>query len=163
MDRPTDREIGQSRGLRKLFDARIPWLSTVIVACVVGLMSWATVKASRVSVAPRKVAWSHGSISYEDAVAVSLMGEAVIVDARTQEEREWSPIPGGAIAADLAAHTDFSTPAPGGIPESLLHSLQEVPIYVCCSTSKEARRYGLRLANVLRTRKYQAEVIRQDQ
>ncbi len=159
LDRPMDRDIRQRRRVRDLFQARIPWLSAAIVVCVVGFMSWATAKAVGES-AGRRAARTRGSISYEDAVAASLRGEAVIVDARPRHERRQDPVPGGAIIAEGEVQPDSSTSAPGGMPEDLLESLRDVPLYVLRSGSIGARALGLRIAPDLRKKGYQVEFIK---
>ena len=146
---------------RRLFETRVPWLSTLLAACVIGLLSWAVGSFfEHIATAGRKDPSSRGLVTLEEAVAASLRGEGVIVDARSREERERDPVRGGAILPDWAAPSDLPDAGPDGIPGALLESLQEVPIYLLCSPTIPARVRGLRLAKKLRDGEHKLILIR---
>ena len=147
-----DESAARRGGVRRLFHARVPWLSALLVACLVGVLSWAGGSFSKQDAKRRAGTWTRGSVTLEEAVTFSLRGEGVIVDARPEEERERGPVRGGAIVGE-----------PGGIQAILLESLREVPIYVLCSDARSARGRGLRLAKSVNDKGFRVEIIKAKQ
>jgi hypothetical protein len=110
-----------------IFDQRLPWASAAIVVLAVSVAAWLIPHHLLGMPVPasRGLGYPARTVPFEDAVARSLAGEAVIVDCRELHEREQDPVPGGAIVIPLErSKRDWSA------YHDLLESLEGVDVYV---------------------------------